>query len=168
MRCPILKGIFLINMKKNGFTLIELLVSITILLLIVGGGIVSYITFNEKQQLSGAAKELQGYFRSAQTRVRNGDVPDGCGKLSGYQVTVANGSSSVNLLAVCSGPGILPTTYTLGGSVAPSSAIDVTFLGLHGGVTGAQTITLTKGDRSYSFKVTAGGEITQGDFDEEN
>jgi type II secretory pathway pseudopilin PulG len=152
--------------KTTGFTLIELLITITIMMLMVGMGLNSYISFNEKQQLSGAAKELQTYFRSAQTRARNGDIPEGCVTLQGYNVQMAQDTSTVTVRAVCANGNFIRSEDNLTGSAIPNTAIDMTFLGLRGGVTGAQTITLTLGSRSYSFKVTEGGEITQGGLNE--
>jgi prepilin-type N-terminal cleavage/methylation domain-containing protein len=152
--------------KKNGFSLIELMVSVTILMLIVGGGLASYITFNEKQQLSGAAKELQTYFRSAQTRARSGDVPSGCDKLEAYSVQMAQDTSAVSVRAICTNGNIVTADHNLTGGVTPNTAVDITFNVLRGGVSGAQNITLILGARSYSFAVTIGGEITQGALNE--
>lgn len=159
----------LIRNRKNsyGFTLIELLVSITIMMLIVGIGLASYITFNEKQQLSGAAKELQTYFRSAQTRARNGDAPSGCIKLEGYNVKMAVGSSIVTVRAICDSGNFTRSEHLLTGGVTPNTVIDMTFGVLSGGVSGAQNITLVLGSRSYTFKVTEGGEISQGQLNEQ-
>lgn len=154
------------KIDNQGFTLIELLVSITIMMLMVSMGLASYITFNEKQQLSGAAKELQTYFRSAQTRARNGDVPSGCIKLSGYNVQMAQDTSIVTVRAICDSGNYTRAEHNLTGGVTPNTAIDMTFKVLSGGVTGAQNITLLLGSRSYTFKVTEGGEISQGQLNE--
>lgn len=150
--------------KKSGFTLLELLISVTIMMLLVGMGVASFITFNERQQLAGAAKELQEFFRSAQTRSRTGDVPVGCGAFSGYNVQMAIDSPSVQMYAVCSTGNVLRSEKTLTGGVRPTVAINMTFLSLKGGVTNASTVVLRlpSGDLTYTFKVTAGGEITQG------
>jgi prepilin-type N-terminal cleavage/methylation domain-containing protein len=152
--------------KNKGFTLIELLVSITIMMLMVGMGLVSYINFNEKQQLAGAAKELQTYLRSAQTRARNGDVPTGCVTLEGYNIQMAQDTSLVTTRAICSNGNYTRSEHNLNGGVMPNTAIDMTFHVLRGGVTGAQNVTLILGERSYTFKVTAGGEINQGEMNE--
>ena len=135
-------------------------------MLIVGGSLASYITFNEKQQLTGAAKELQTYFRSAQTRARSGDVPAGCTTLTGYSVQIPQDTSIVTTRAVCDSGDVIRSTNTLTGSATPNTAVDVTFNVLKGGVVGAQNITLVLGSRSYTFAVTAGGEITQGSLNE--
>jgi len=160
---PTLKG-----QARDGFTLIELLVSVTILILLVGVSVSSFISFNERQQLAGAAKELQGLFRSAQARARNGDVPPDCGTLTGYKVQMATDNSIVDIIAVCSNGDITRNEKTLSGGVRPTAAIDMTFLTLRGGVTNPTDITLTlvTGLRTYSFKVTEGGEISGGSFNE--
>lgn len=137
------------------------------MMLMVGLGLASYIDFNERQQLSGAAKELQTYFRSAQTRARIGDVPTGCDSLEGYNVIMAQDTSTVTVRAVCANGNYVRSENTLTGGVTPSTGIDITFNVLQGGVVGAQNITLELGSRTYTFKVTTGGEISQGQLNEE-
>ncbi|MDH5533816.1 MAG: hypothetical protein OEX81_05330, partial [Candidatus Pacebacteria bacterium] len=116
--------------------------------------------------LTGAAKELQTYFRSAQTRARSGDVPSTCDTLEGYNVQMSQDTSSVSVRAVCTNGNIVIADHNLTGGVTPNTAVDITFNVLKGGVSGAQNITLLLGSRSYSFSVTAGGEITQGVLNE--
>lgn len=154
--------------NRGGFTLLELLISVTIMMLLVGLGVASFITFNERQQLTGAAKELQEFFRSAQTRARTGDVPVGCGTFSGYNVQMAIDNPSVQMYAVCSTGNILRSEKTLTGSARPTVGINMTFINLKGGVTNASSIVmrLPSGSLTYSFKVTEGGEITQGNLNE--
>lgn len=156
------------QVRQTGFTLLELLISITIMLLMVGIGIASFITFNERQQLTGGAKELQEFFRSAQTRARTGDIPVGCGTFSGYNVQMAIDSSSAQMYAICSTGNVLRSEKSLTGSVTPQNAINMTFINLHGGVTNASTVVLglPNGTLTYTFKVTEGGEITQGAINE--
>lgn len=149
-----------------GFTLIELLIVVSIIILMVGGGIASFINFNEKQQVLNGGKELQEYLRMAQTLVRVGDTPDGCGKLSGYEVISADTgiAKEIKLIAVCSNGDIQRKSFFLPESTTLSSDIDITFHGLHGGVTGATSIeVIGNSGRTYAFEVTQGGEITQGE-----
>lgn len=150
--------------KKNGFTLLELMISVTIMMLMVGLGLASFITFNERQQLTGAAKELQEFFRSAQTRARTGDIPEGCGAFSGYNVQMAIDSSSAQMFAICSNGNVLRAEKSLTGGSRPQNAINMTFLNLKGGVNNASVVVLglPSGDLTYSFRVTEGGEITSG------
>jgi type II secretory pathway pseudopilin PulG len=150
-----------------GFSLIELVVVIGILILITGGGIASLISFNEKQQVLNGSKELQSYLRTAQTLARVGEVPDGCGTLTGYKV-VSSGvafSKEIKVLAACSSGDIEKSSFLLPETTTLSSDINISFLGLHGGVTGAATVEVVgASDRTYTFEVTQGGEITQGEF----
>lgn len=154
--------------KKSGFTLLELLISVTIMMLLVGMGVASFITFNERQQLVGAAKELQEFFRSAQTRSRTGDVPVGCGTFSGYNIQMAIDNPSVQMYAVCSNGNVLRSEKTLTGGARPTVAINMTFLSLKGGVNNASSVVLRlpSGSLTYSFRVTEGGEITQGSLND--
>lgn len=146
-----------------GFTLIELLVSITIMLLLISGGIAAYVKFNDKQVILNEAKDLQSYFRSAQSRARVGDRPSGCTRLEGYSIQVTAGSSTVDLIAVCSSGNINRGQYELENNVTVGSDVNLEFYVLHGGVSSSQTITLnSQSGLQYSFEVTQGGEITGG------
>lgn len=58
--------------KSSAFSLIELLVSVTIILLMVGGAIVGYTNYTEKQRLVAAAEKLQSGLREAQNMARIG------------------------------------------------------------------------------------------------
>ena len=150
-----------------GFSLIELLVVVGILILVVGGGIASFISFNEKQQVVNGAKELQEYLRTAQTLIRVGQKPDGCGTLNAYRVVSSDSGTTkeIKVIAVCSSDDIDRNSFFLPEGTTLSSDISITFLGLHGGVSGATTIEVVGGnDRTYTFEVTQGGEITQGGF----
>ncbi len=157
-------------MKKRqslGFTLIELMIVTGILLLVAGGGIASLVNFNEKQRVLSAGKELQHYLRTAQTLVRVGEIPVGCGTLNGYKV-VSSGAAfakEIKIMAVCSSGDIEKSSFLLSDTTTLSNDIEVTFLGLHGGVIGATTVEVVgTSNRTYSFEVTQGGEITQGEF----
>lgn len=150
--------------RHQGFTLLELVISVAIMMLLVGMGVATYLQFNERQQVTSAAKELQELMRSAQTRSRSGDVPPGCGTLSGYLIEGFVGSSQILMYAVCSGGNILRSSLTLTGGVAPVAGINMTFQNLKGGVTNPGIVTLRTPSLtySYSFLVSQGGEISQG------
>jgi type II secretory pathway pseudopilin PulG len=60
--------------KSSAFSLIELLVSVTIILLMVGGAIVGYTNYTEKQRLVAATEKLQSGFREAQNMARIGSL----------------------------------------------------------------------------------------------
>ena len=155
---------------RPGFSLIEILVTITVALVIMGGGIASFIRFNERQTLLGAAQELQTYLRSAQTKARVGDRPVDCQRLEAYQVTMIQGSSQVEISAVCDdGQLFLQRQEDLPSAVTATNPVTVEFLVLHGGVSQAADINLVSGSgSSYEFNVTQGGEITQGQLVDES
>ncbi len=149
-----------------GYTLIEVLVVVTIILLLAGGGIAAFTSFNQRQKVLTAAKELQAYLRTAQTLSRVGERPDGCNELRGYRVrtTTAGAVTEVRLMASCAGGEVDSRSYNLPEGVLLANDLDMVFLGLHGGVTGAEVIQVTNDSLTYQFEVTQGGEITSGDF----
>lgn len=57
---------------KKGFTLIELLVVTSIISIITGGGLASYVQFNNKEKLKAAALEVKTYLRKAQANALAG------------------------------------------------------------------------------------------------
>lgn len=149
----------------KGFTLIELLVVITIGIMIMGGGIAAYITFNDRQNLQNGAKLLQTYLRSAQTKARAGEKPAACDRLTGYRVVLTNpaGTGSVALSAVCANGVYAHSTYALPAGVSVSGVPKtITFANLYGGVTGAGPVVLNANGHTVTFSVTDGGEISTG------
>src|SRR5574340_877305 len=130
-----------------GFTLIEMLVVITITMLMLGGGIAAYIKFNEKQQLVGAAKQMQTYLRGLQKKARVGDRPDGCTRLLSYTLTVAANSNLVLMEANCENTDISTDQYTIGGGVKAQNNVEVSFKVLQGGATSLGDITLIKDNK---------------------
>lgn len=154
---------------STGFTLIELIVSVTIMILLVGGGIAAFITFNDKQQLQGSTKMLQTYMRTAQTKARVGDRPEDCDRLLGYQVGVAQGTSTITLAAICGETGneteLVVQTAELANvesiEVEGGGNLEVLFKVLHGGTEDSGDITVySTGGASETFRVSAGGEIS--------
>lgn len=54
-------------MKTRGFTLIEILVTTALFAMVTGGGIASYVQFNQREKLKAAALKVETYLRKAQT-----------------------------------------------------------------------------------------------------
>lgn len=153
-----------INLKfSSGFTFIEMLVTVAIMMVILGGGIAAFINFNDKQVVTTSAKELQTYLRSAQIKARVGDRPEVCTKLISYAVraTTAPGSE-VQLIAICESQEVQRNSYFLPNSLNLEADLDISFLGLSGGVVGEGEIRIRSDNRIYSFTVTKGGEIQEG------
>ncbi len=150
---------------QHGFTLIELLVSVTILIMLFGFGMTSYLHFNDNQTAIVAGQQLQLMLRTAQKKARVGDKPIGCVALQGYQVS---GSTAVNaviqLNTICdNGVLTLAESYTLPNGVRLSQALLMKFKVLTGGTDQPGTVTLTGSTgTTYSFTVGAGGDIGEG------
>lgn len=160
--------------------MIELLVATTIMLMMVGGGIAAFVSFNDRQTLLTSGKELQTYIRSAQVKARSGDRPADCDRLLGYVIRATSGTNQVRLLAQCeettapTPPGgvcvntggntyeCLRNAYDLASDVRFTGSVNMVFGVLHGGVTNAGSIVLTRGTQSYTIPVSAGGEIGEG------
>lgn len=152
---------------KAGFTLVELLVTVGIMLMLAGGGITALIAFQQRQTVQNGAKELQEHLRFAQSLAQVSEKPSGCDKLQGYNLTTADqaGTVLVTVSADCEGGDVERDTWLLPEGVSLGSQLDVTFLGLHGGVNGSQTVSLSNDEGlTYTFEITPGGEITQGEF----
>ncbi len=107
-------------MKQRGFTLIELLVAIGIILLLLGLGLVNYLSFNERQQLIQGAEQVREAIADAQNSARSGKLR-GCNQLSSYRLVV--NPLNVQVQSVCIGVGAqaarefaLPAGVTMSGS----------------------------------------------------
>lgn len=144
---------------RTGFTLIEMLIVITITLLLVGGGIASYITFNDRQTLVAGGDRLEVLLRTAQKRARAGDTPAGCVQLQSYNVVLTAASNQVQLQAECSNQTYPVSSNPLAGNVVATSTETIKFRVLAGGVENAGVFTLQNGSTQLEVEVTAGGSI---------
>lgn len=145
--------------------MIELLVTVVIMLLLSGGGIAAFISFNERQVVINGAKELQTYLRTAQVRAQVGDRPSTCDTLNGYIVrsVVVGSTTEIRILTSCNNGEELQNTHELPAGTQLESPLEMRFLVLHGGVDGFATINVVSDfGKTYQFAVTQGGEITQG------
>lgn len=173
------------KLKKTlsaGFTLIELIVTVSIIMIITGGGIAAFVNFNDKQQVQSTVKDLQTMMRAAQIKARAGEGASECGtvgsftngKLYGYEVTYDALNNDIVMNRIC----VEGTTYVAVersrqevDSNVTLSVPDVTFLALKGGANtgaGSPDLTMTVSgvytSYIYDFTVTPGGEITEGAF----
>ena len=97
--------------KQKGFTLIELLVAIGIMMFLVGGAIVGYISFNERQKFIQAGEIVREVLESTQIKARSGKI-GGCDELTGYQITLSNSNDTgmITIVPICRLMGIAETT----------------------------------------------------------
>lgn len=178
-----------VNRENRGFSFIELMITVSIMVVVVGGGIASFTTFNDRQTVATANKELQTILRSAQTKARVRETPPECDPaaglpLQGWRVTAPAGVAgpTVQLYASCGrveedseldvARGAvreyrLPSSVTI---TTDNGDLDVRFWALYGGVqfvgTNDATRTITVGgfSREWQFMIREGGEITEGNW----
>jgi prepilin-type N-terminal cleavage/methylation domain-containing protein len=154
---------------QPGFTLIELLVAVGISALLVLGGLAAYRGIGEKQMLKQAGLELQTNLRAFQKKALSGEKPSGCtGVLDGFEVKYVS-LISYQFQAICSLNSPAPTVVQLPNSGKVSFAAEFSplrFEVLSLGVSGAQSIRLVSGSRTYQVTIEKSGVI-EGDFYEE-
>lgn len=145
-----------------------MIVAVAILLVLTGFGIAGLVRFNDRQKVASSAKQLQHIFRTAQSKARVKDIPQGCDILFSYEVKRAgdnivssancqNGNSQVSSWAI-------PTDEI---TLNPGN-FSANFKTLHGSAdlsTGKTlSIKVSGSGIDYTFEVTSGGEITTGGF----
>lgn len=88
--------------RKQGFTLIEMMVVVTIMGLLVGGGVAAYTRFNERQEITQGVTKFVSDLRGVQKRADVGERPDDsvfapsedCDILEGYRVFSTGGTTA--------------------------------------------------------------------------
>jgi prepilin-type N-terminal cleavage/methylation domain-containing protein len=70
----------------KGYTLIELLVTVTILVLVTGGSMAAYLTFNENRNLDIDAKNLNTLINKIRSKAVFLEYPLNCTGLQNYQL----------------------------------------------------------------------------------
>ena len=145
---------------NKGFTLIELLVAMSITLLLAGGVVAAFNTFNDNQRVQQGAVTLKSNLRFAQNKAISGDKPDGCGILDGYTVTFA--SNIYSMQAVCDGVATgTAVTFSLPTGIAFTPVpTAITFAVLSGRVGGDRTITISGLYKSFAVTVSADGSVS--------
>lgn len=164
---------------STGFTLIELLVTITIMSILLGGAIVGFIRFNDRQQALTTAKDVQQMLRLVQSKATAQTYPQGSGptancdtadpakSLRAYRFSYVSSSRTFSAVALC-GDSMLQMAsgipaYTPPANVtinSPASNVSIDFFTLQGGVSGANTFTFTGGGRAYTFNLGITGAMT--------
>ena len=113
---------------KAGFTLIELLVTMTIVILLSGTALATFLNYQEKRQVQEDAANVADRLRTVQIKATAVEIPAGCTTVTNYVVTFD--ATSLAVAATCPGVGsvaIPELALTLGASVFQSSPFTVTF-----------------------------------------
>jgi prepilin-type N-terminal cleavage/methylation domain-containing protein len=151
------------SLSHYGFTLIELLMTISIIMLLMGGGIASYLRLNNRQNLVNTGKQLELMMRAAQKKARVGDKPQGCVHLLSYEVLVLDTQlDQAQLIAECDNSTYLSDTFQFPFGVTATNGVDMHFVVLQGGVDNPGNVMVHNTIQSYGFAVDAGGQIGNG------
>ncbi|MBI5614325.1 type II secretion system protein [Candidatus Gottesmanbacteria bacterium] len=153
--------------ESAGFTLLEIIIAISLLMLLTGGIIAGYSSFNDTQKIKQAALTFKSYLRSAQTKAVSGVKPTACTTLDGYIVRVDGSSYTVD--AMCDGSIVSDanTSYsvTLTGQVIVSNPNTASFVFrvLTRAVSISQNTTFTfeNGSKGYQISVSPSGDINE-------
>lgn len=148
---------------SRGYTIVELIVVSGIFLLLTGGLLANYTSFNETQKLRQASSTLKTTLRLAQTKAVAGEKPtSACATLVGHQVTFT--ASTYSLQPVCSaGPvGVISTSSLPTGVAFFPIPTAMTYEALQGTTTlsGTTPITLVGSSKSYVLEIAPSGDIT--------
>ncbi len=161
------------KLNTRGFSLLEMIITVSIVLIVFGGGLAAFIRFNDRQRVQATANDIKQFIKSAQTRARVRDNPDqaGCNQLQGYRVTTTGSLAIMNLLCgatkFSNAPGIQRATYTVQSGITVTS-MSINFYTLEGSanvITPADNKIRVNGTNAYYlFRVEESGEITEGCF----
>jgi len=159
---------------KKSFTLIEIIVVVAVISLLVGGGVIDFVKFNERETVKNAAKKLISYLRLAQTKAMTGEKSEkDCGvnqSLDGWCVDLYRKKiyghcggidSTVNfkLQNVDLPEGVTLTFHSSDGSSCPNCAILRFLPAPRSGVDKSSIICLSGFGKTYKIIVPPGGEI---------
>ena len=147
-----------------GLTLIEILVVTTILIMLIGGSIAGYGSFNQKQRLISSGLTLKNTLRSAQSKAFTGETP--CSTpipLIGWNVDLDNRSVYATCGYTTPSPG--PTVkFTLQPNItiAATPSIPIVFSNFPQRVNIEETICLNNtqlNNRYYQLGIQTSGNI---------
>ncbi|MFZ2202419.1 MAG: prepilin-type N-terminal cleavage/methylation domain-containing protein, partial [Microgenomates group bacterium] len=113
---------------KAGFTLIELLVVMTIIIILSGTALATFLNYQQKRQVQDDASSVAERLRTVQIKATAVEIPAGCTSVTNYVVTFD--ATSLAVAATCPGVGpvaIPELALTLGASVFQSSPFTITF-----------------------------------------
>ena len=175
---PVRKPFFI----HAGFTLIELLVVLSIMIILVGVGLATYLKFEERQQTEILSRNLREVFISARQKARFREKI-GCESSEGIigfraQLSRSDGQITAGVFSICGNDRVNYQPEVLGETILSFSddqyqlsveelPFFVDYFTLYGGakIHGddtilTQNITITAGDTIYGFSLDKGGDIT--------
>ncbi|HLE50070.1 MAG TPA: prepilin-type N-terminal cleavage/methylation domain-containing protein [Patescibacteria group bacterium] len=111
-----------------GFTLIELLVTMTIVILLSGTALATFLNYQQRRQAQEDAANVADRLRTVQIKATAVEIPAGCSSVTNYTVTFE--ATGLAVAATCPGVGsvaVAGLALTLTNSVFQSSPFTITF-----------------------------------------
>lgn len=144
--------------NQKGFTLIELVVVISIIMMLVGGGIVSFTAFRSGKIALNEARIIADTLTEARRVATAGEKPTECDgfPMTGYSVTI--GGSSVSIAAVC--PGGTPPTKTRSFDADVTASQSPFIFSSLSGATDDGTVDVCVQSHLFRITVTKAGNVT--------
>lgn len=145
---------------RSGFTLIEIIVVVSIMLLMMGGGIATYTAFRSGKIAQRQARLVSDLLDEARHSAISGEKPTDCGanSLTGYSVAL-NPDNAV-MTAVCAGGTPPSKTRQLTDATISSNVATITFKVLTGGAVDA-VVDVCADSHLFRITVTSAGNVTE-------
>lgn len=113
--------------KTAGFTLIELMITMVIVVLLLGGSLAAYLSFNRSQSMQNDARQVLSELNRARTMAASQQYPAGCISLNGVNVAGVAGGTDIKVTTQCEPQDSEKVTQVLTSSTFTAS-FDITFL----------------------------------------
>lgn len=138
---------------NSGFTLIELIVVISIIALMSGAGLATFLNLRDRRIVLADARLVEQNLREAQRRAFAGEKPSECGTnpLTGYQVRIEQGS--IYQSAICPGSTIPEVQVDMSGSVLTATLGSFVFGSTKGGATAGSINICQSGGGKYEYQI---------------
>lgn len=147
----------------GGFTMIELVITVGISMLLIGGIVVNYNSFNDDQVLKQAGLTLKNNLRLAQVKTTSVEKPEsGCTQLVGYTVTFSLSSYATQAQCTEGLVGDIATVVLPSGVTFSPIPSAMTFAALTNTLLSGSSVDVTMQGRSKSYllQISSNGEIT--------
>ncbi|OGD71179.1 hypothetical protein A3A84_02305 [Candidatus Collierbacteria bacterium RIFCSPLOWO2_01_FULL_50_23] len=110
------------GISGRGFTMIELLITSTIIIVLSGTSLVTFLNYRERRSTNDDASAVADWLRTIQIKATAVEIPPGCTNVTNYVVGFSGADLTVS--ATCPGVGSVPIpnlSLTLANSVFQSA-----------------------------------------------
>lgn len=147
-----------------GFTLLELIITISLLAILLVGGVASFISYNQTQSLNTAVLDVVTMLNKAKSRAQSQVKPSDCANqsLNGYQVTISIPERTYVFQAVCSVSNVLIESKVLPVNISFGTTKTFLFQVITGSIAadGVGTVTIDGYGQTKTINVDELGNIS--------